>query len=264
VPAQAEAGVERRARQPACAARPRPGAVRPCGRIPGGEAFDAAGLVGGRAGRQLRAFAAAAPGRSGRQHLGRQLHSGLFGNHLAAFDQRAVLRQPPMRLHVAVAIGVEDAKLDRVHADRLGDLVHMGLDGEIHTGDAEAAHCGGRRAVRVDAIDVGRDVGDRVGARQVADALDHRVGRQPRIGAAIEIAGELARHDTAVAHHRVLEIPALGPARGADLHLLLAVPHVFAGPPCQHRAEDGQRLVNRIDLAAETATHRAADEMQPG
>ena len=45
----------------------------------------------------------------------------LLRRYLAALDQGAVLGLAPMRLHVTVAIGVEDAQLDRVHADGFGN-----------------------------------------------------------------------------------------------------------------------------------------------
>ncbi len=176
--------------------------------------------------------------------------------------KRAVLGLTAMGLHVAVAVGVEDAQVDGVHPDSLRDLVHVRFDGEVDAGDAEPAHGGGRCPVGVDAVDVGVHVRDRVGAGQVADALDDRVGRQPGIGAAVEVAGELAGEDAAVAGHAVLDVPALRPARCADLHLLLAVPGELARPPGQHRAQDRDRLVHAVDLAAEAAADRAADEVQ--
>ena len=55
----------------------------------------------------------------------------LLGRHLHALDQRGVVRLAPMRLHVAVAVGVEDAELHRVHADLVGQLVHLHLEREI-------------------------------------------------------------------------------------------------------------------------------------
>ena len=45
-----------------------------------------------------------------------------------------------MRLHVAVAIGVDEAELERVHADQPRQLVHLHLQREVGDGDAEAAH----------------------------------------------------------------------------------------------------------------------------
>ena len=189
--------------------------------------------------------------------------AGLAGRDLAALDQGAVLGQPAMGLHVPVAVGVTDAQFDRVHADLVRDLVHVVLDREVDAGDAEPAHRSCRRAVGEDAIDVGIDVRDRVGAGQMADALDDRVARQPRVGAGVEVADEAARGDAAVVHDAVLEVPAFGTARRADLHLLLAVELILDGPTRDHGAEDGQRLVQRVDLAAEPAADRPANEMQP-
>jgi hypothetical protein len=241
----------------------RRGAARPSGRSCRREALDPARLVRRRPRRELRPRAAAVPERGRRLRLGRDPDPRLLGHHLAALDQRRVLGEPPVRLHVPVAVGVEDAEVDRVHPHRLGHLVHVRLDGEVDPGDAEAAHGGGGRAVGVDAVDVGVDVRDRVGAGQVPHALDDRVGRQPRVGAAVEVAGELAGDDPPVPHHAVLDVPALGAAGGADLHLLLPVPGVLDRPPGQHRAEDGEGFVDRVDLAAEAAAHRAADEVEP-
>ena len=96
----------------------------------------------------------------------------------------------------------------------------------------------------------------------MAGGLDDRVARQPGVGAGVEVAGELAGEDAAVGGDAVLEVPALGAARGADLHLLLAVEHVLAGAPRQQGAEGGERLVQAVDLAAEAAADGAADEVQ--
>ena len=167
-----------------------------------------------------------------------------------------------MRLHVAVAIGVEDAELHRVHADEMSELVHLAFDREIHRGDAEATHRGRRRAVGEDAIDVAVDIRDRIGPGQMRRTFDHGVARQPGIGAAVEIGAHLARDDAAVAHHAVLQVDAFGAARRTVLHLLLAAENVAHRAAGQHRAEDGKRLGQGIDLAAEAAADGAADEMK--
>ena len=187
---------------------------------------------------------------------------GLFRGDLDAFDQRGVLGLAPVRLHVAVAIGVEDAELHRVHADEMRELVHLAFDRKVHRGDAEAAHGGRRRAVGEHAIDIAIDVGDRVGARQMRRAFDGGIAREPGIGAAVEISADLARDDAAVAHHAVLDVDALGAARRTVLHLLLAPERIAYRASGQHGAEDAERLGQRIHLAAKAAAHRAADEVE--
>ncbi len=167
-----------------------------------------------------------------------------------------------MRLHVAVAIGVENAKLHRVHADEMGELVHLAFDRKIHRGDAEAAHRGRRCPVGEHAIDVAIDVGDRVWPGQMGRAFHRGVTRQPRIGAAIEIGADLARDDAAVAHDAVLDVDAFGTARRAILHLFLASEHVADRAPGQHRRENAEWLGDGIDLAAKSASDRAADEVE--
>jgi hypothetical protein len=187
---------------------------------------------------------------------------GLFCGDLDALDQRGVLGDAPMRLHVAVAVGVENAKLHRIHADEMGELVHLALQREIHRGDAKAPHRRRRHPVGIGAEYVGMDIGNGVRPGQMRDAFDHRVAGKPGIGAAVEIAADLARQDPAVALHAVLDVDALGAARRTELHFLLAAEHVAHRPAGQHRAEDRQRLGQGVDLAAKTAADGAADEMQ--
>ena len=186
----------------------------------------------------------------------------LLGGDLDAFDQRGVLGFASMRLHVAVAIGIEDPELHRVHADEVRQLVHLALDRKIHRGDAETAHRRRGRPVGEDAIDVAIDIGDSVGPGQMRGAFHGGVAGKPRIGAAVEIGADFSRDDTAVPHHAVLDVDALGAARRAVLHLLLASEHVADGPPGQHRAQDRERLGQRIHLAAKAAADRAADEVE--
>ena len=50
---------------------------------------------------------------------------GLFRRNLRTLDQRAVLGLSPVRLHVAVAVGVEDAEFERINGDGDGELVHL-------------------------------------------------------------------------------------------------------------------------------------------
>jgi hypothetical protein len=54
-------------------------------------------------------------------------HLAFFGGDLHAFDQRRVLGFAPVRLHVAVAIGVEDAELHRVHTDEMRRACPSGI-----------------------------------------------------------------------------------------------------------------------------------------
>src|SRR6185436_1230419 len=171
-------------------------------------------------------------------------------------------RLAPVRLHVAVAIGVEDPELHRVDADEVGELVHLAFERKVHRGDAEAAHGGRRRTVGEYAIDIAVDVGDRIGAGQVGGAFDDGVTGQPGIGAAVEIGADLARDDAAVAHHAVLDVDPFGTTWRAELHLLFAAELIAHRTPGQHRAENGERLGERVHLAAKTAADGAADEVE--
>ena len=167
-----------------------------------------------------------------------------------------------MRLHVAVAIGIEDAKLHRVHADEMRQLVHLALDRKVHGGNAETAHGRRRCPVGEHAIDVAINVWDGVGARKVRRAFDGRITREPGIGAAVEVSADLARHDPSIAHHAVLDVDALGAPRWTVLHLFLAPEQIAHRAPGQHGAEDAERFGERVDFATKAAAHRAADEME--
>src|SRR3954452_8694911 len=81
-----------------------------------------------------RGNAASAPDRHGltpliaRRHLHEALGNWPVGDargFLHAFDESGTFRGLTMRLHIAVAIGIEDAELDGVHADEPGELVHL-------------------------------------------------------------------------------------------------------------------------------------------
>ncbi len=61
-----------------------------------------------------------------------QLPLRLLGGDLDAFNQSGVVRLAPMRLHVAVAIGVEDTELHRVEPREIGELIHLAFQREIH------------------------------------------------------------------------------------------------------------------------------------
>ena len=151
---------------------------------------------------------------------GAKLLAGLPRRRLDHLDQRRALDLLAVRLHVAVAIGVDQPQLHRVHAEMARDLVHLQFQREIADRHAEAAHRRRGRAVGVDAVGVDMDVGDRIRPRHVRGRLGGAVGRVAAIGAGIDIERDLARDDAPVIHHAVLDVDALGGARRRHLHLL--------------------------------------------
>ena len=66
--------------------------------------------------------------------------AGEIGRGLHCIRRAPRPRRLAMRLHVAVAIGVEDAEFHRVHADEPRELVHLHFQREIADRHAEAAH----------------------------------------------------------------------------------------------------------------------------
>ena len=123
------------------------------------------------------------------------------------------MRLLAMGFEIAVAIGIEDAELHRVHADEAGKLVHLHFEREIADRHAEAAHGGGRRAVGVDAVAIDPDIGDRIRPWHMRRGLGRAIGRMARIGAGIDIEPHFPRNDAPVIHHAVLDVDALGGAR---------------------------------------------------
>src|SRR3954469_18360340 len=83
---------------------------------------------GGRRPRDGGAAAATVLAGGGALELVADRPFGFLRGDLDALDQRRVLGLAPMRLHVTVAIGIEDAELHRIHADEVRELVHLALD----------------------------------------------------------------------------------------------------------------------------------------
>ena len=185
------------------------------------------------------------------------------GRSLDAFDERRVLRHPPVRLHVPVPVCVEDPELHGVHADQARELVHLHLEREVRPGDPEPSHRARRGAVGVDAARIDPHVRDVVGAGHVGGGLDRPVRGQPGVGARVEIDARVAGDDPAVVHHPVLDVEAFGAARARHLHLLGAAVGAAHRALGEHRAEQRQRLVDAVHLAAEASAHGAADEVEP-
>ena len=93
--------------------------------------------------------------------------------------------------------------------------------------------------------------------------LDRPVGGQPGVGAGVEVDARMAGDDPTVAHDPVLDVEPFGAARARHLHLLgagVGAAHRALG---EHRAEQRERLVDAVDLAAEAAADGAAHEVQP-
>ena len=145
----------------------------------------------------------------------------------------------------------------------LGDLVHLDLERERRHRDAEAAHRARRLAVRVDAVGVDRDVRDGVRPGGVGGVLRERVRRLAAVGAGVRVARHLAGDDPAVRHDAVLDVDAPRAARRRDLHLLRAAVDEAHRPTGLHRRQGRDRLDDDVDLAAEPAADRAADEVEP-
>ena len=142
------------------------------------------------------------------------------------------------------------------------DPVHLRLERAVRDRHAEAAHRARRRAVRVDAVGVDPDVGDVVRARHVRGGLGGAVRAVAGVRAGVDVQRDLARDDRAVVHHAVLDVDPLGRARRRDLHLLLAPVDVLDRLVGRHRGDAGDRLDDHVDLAAEAAADRPADDAQ--
>ena len=102
-------------------------------------------------------------------------------------DQRRALGDLAVRLHVSVAVGVDQPQLQRVHVQLARDPVHLRLQREVADRHAEAAHGARRRAVRVHALGVHVDVRDRVRPGHVRGGLGRGVWAVARVGAGVGV-----------------------------------------------------------------------------
>src|SRR5689334_21743293 len=112
-----------------------------------------------------------------RLEIFRQLMADQYSSGLDGLDQRSVLHYLSHWLHSAVAVGVDQPALPRVHADRAGDLLHLHFDREGRLGHGEAAHGRGGLAIGVDAVAIDPHVWDGVWAGKIGHMLLNAVGR---------------------------------------------------------------------------------------
>ena len=167
-----------------------------------------------------------------------------------------------VRRGVADPVRVLEPQLIRVDAELECDSAHVRLGRERHRRNAETAHRGRRRAVRVDDVPIELEVGDRVGAGVVEAVLRQAVRREPRVRARVVQRQHLAAKDPAVLRDRIghLHVPG-SPGRRVE-ELLFARPAPLHGLARLLREQGTHRLGGRVYLAAETAADRAADDLQ--
>src|SRR5512137_3012292 len=106
-----------------------------------------------------------------------------FGGSLHRFDQRGVFNHLLVWLHIAIAIGVDEANLPWVHSHDLGDLVHLHFKRKGSRCNPEAAHGTTWLAVGGDAICINPYIGNGVRASNVSGMLGYSVRSVPVIGA---------------------------------------------------------------------------------
>ena len=107
--------------------------------------------------------AAGKPKRIARKRLGGgRLEPRRLADHLATGSEPSITW--PGRKRVARRERVQEAELDRIDAERVGELVHLGLAGEARLNRAEAAHRAARRVVRVHHRRLDQRVRHQVGA----------------------------------------------------------------------------------------------------
>ena len=158
------------------------------------------------------------------------------------------------RRRIAHAERVLEAKLQPVHAEPGGEVVHQCLVGDGGLRHAEAAKRTGRRPVGVDGPAPRRDSRHGIGAGSVdRHAACH--GRPPGgIGAGIEGGVECDRLQLAVAVAAETRLDRRGMALGARHHALR--PLVDAGD--RRAGEPGGERCERLDRDVELATEAAA------
>ena len=115
--------------------------------------------------------------------LGLQLVADGVGDRLDRRHGRRVGVDDLVRRRVADPVRVLQPQLVRIDPELRRDPAQVRLGRERDRRDAEAAHRGRRRAVRVDDVAVELEVRDRVRARVVEAVLREAVRREPRVRA---------------------------------------------------------------------------------
>ena len=203
---------------------------------------------------------------SRRRHMHKTLGNwplaALLGRFLHAFDQRRSFRAFPVRLHVAVAICVEKPELERIHADQPREPVHLHLQREIGDRNSKTAHRRGRRAIGVNTIGVGPDVRYRVGAGIVCLRLSahHRASGENRRRRRYRPFTLRATMRPSFITPSLMTI--FSAARGEETASPPPGVDEADRPTRQLRPKDCDRLDRNINLAAEAAADRSADEVQ--
>ena len=161
----------------------------------------------------------------------------------------------PVGSDVARRERVQQPELDRVDAERGGELVHLRLGREARLDGAEAAHRAAGRVVRVDARRLDQRVLDRVRPDRERGGVRGDRGRAGGVRAAVEEDPHADADELAGARRAVLAPdPRRMPVDVADERLLAVVDDL-------HRAVRVQREHGAVDLHREVlaAAERAAD-----
>ena len=211
-------------------------------------------------------------GGEGRGRLRRRQGLGPVGGVGAAVDDHreadAGRHLGARRAEGPVAQQVAPAQLDRVHAQALGQLVHLGLGHERALRCAEAAEGAAGHGVGEHGEAVDGQVGDLVRARHAqVEVPEHLVGRVV-VGAGVEVARGLRHHDPTV---RRGPPPGVDPAAVALVvadHRLLSAPLAADGtalaavgqPPRREGHDDLQR---HVLPPAERAADGRVDDPHP-
>ncbi len=179
-------------------------------------------------------------GVAGRRVGGRQRHGGAAADDLG--HGRGPIEQLAEHERVAVAQRVVQAQLDRVHAQRLGEAVHLRLVGVGGLRVAEAAKRAGAGVVRAHRPPVDAPVGHPVGPLHERGGVEHDDLGGRRVRAAVEHDARFQRHDRAVA----LGVGAQPDAR--RVALAMHQERVVARQLHLDRALGGQRQQAGVDL----------------
>ena len=188
----------------------------------------------------------------------RQRH-GLHAAQQLGHRRRAVHDLPGRRL-AAHADRVAAAQLDRVHAQRRGQLVHLRLVAERGLHRAEAAHRAARRVVGVEAVAVDVHVRHHVRADAHGPGVADHGRRAGGVGPAVEVDLRLDVDQGAVAGRAVLVAhPGRVAVHVPEERLLAVVGHLdrLAGVQRQHaRVHVHGQVLAAAERAADPGQHQ--------
>src|SRR5260221_3107294 len=129
-----------------------------------------------------------------------------FRSLLNHFHQRCSFDSFSMRLHITIAISVEQPETERIDSEFVRDDIHLRLDREIPQGDTKSAHRAGRLPVGVHAVSVYPNIWNCVRAWHMSCRLGGPIRTVSGVSSSVNVKRDLSGNYSAITHDTVFDI----------------------------------------------------------